>query len=323
MGIFTPRMEYGPFEYEQFYSYWEKQNLAHWLHTEISMATDINDWKVNLSEEEKHLIGSVLKGFTQSELFIGNDYWANKVAKKIKKPEVQMMATTFAAFETIHAVSYSYLEESLGIQNYKSFLEEPTAKAKIDRLMNTSGKSKEDFALSLAVFSAFNEGVNLFSSFAVLLSFSKRNLLKGVGQIISFSIADEQLHSEAGCELFRIIVEENPELFNDEMKKGIYDAARLTIELEDAFLENAFSVGDIEGLSLHDMKQFIRHRANMKLKELGLKKNWKNIDQEALKRMSWFDVLSNSNLSHQDFFSGRVSTYSKTNSEQNWDNIWN
>lgn len=316
MGILTPRIEYGPFEYPVFYEYWEKQQAAHWLHTEISMASDINDWETVLNESEKYLIGSILKGFTQSEIFIGNDYWI-KVARNFKKAEIQMMATTFSAFESIHAVSYSYLEESLGIQNYKSFLEEPTAKAKIDRLISTKGKSKEEIALSLAVFSAFNEGVNLFSSFAVLLNFSRFNKLKGVGQIIAFSIADEQLHSKAGIELFKILVKENPEIITEQFKEKIIDAARLTIELEDNFLTQAFSKGDIEGLTLSDMKNFIRSKCNEKLIELGFASNWKNINKEAIDRMQWFDVLSNSNLSHQDFFSGRPSQYSK--GQQNWD----
>lgn len=320
MSIFTPRIAYGPFEYPQFYEICEKQMSAHWLHTEISMASDIQDWKSNLTETEKFLIGSILKGFVQSEIFIGNDYWGSKVVRWFKKPEIQMMATTFASFEVIHAISYSYLEESLGIQDYTSFLTEETAKAKIDRLINTGGKSKEDILRSIAIFSAFNEGVNLFSSFAVLLNFSRFNKLKGVGQIIAFSIADENLHSTAGCALFNATVKEFPELFTDELKKDIYDAARLTIELEDAFLEKAFSLGPIEGLTLHEMKNFIRHKANQKLVEIGLKVNWKNLDKQALDNMLWFDVLSNNNLSHQDFFAGRVSTYSK--GLQDWGSIW-
>lgn len=318
--ILTPRITYGPHEYPQFFQYYKQQQSVHWLIDEINLSSDVNDWKIILSEKEKHLVGSILKGFTQSEIFIGNDYWANVVARKFQKPEIQMMATTFASTENIHADSYSTLEETLGIQDYESFLKEPTAEAKINRLTNREIQTIEDLALSLAIFSAFTEGVNLFSSFAVLLSFSKRNLLKGVGQVISFSIVDEALHSKAGCELYRVLVKENPHILTDEFKKTIYEAARLTIELEDAFLTQAFSQGDIEGLSLHDMKQFIRHRANLKLEELGLKKNWKNIDKDAILRMSWFDVLSNSNLSHQDFFAGRSSLYAK--GLQDWESIW-
>lgn len=277
--------------------------------TEISMASDINDWKLNLSEAEKNIIGHILKGFTQSEIFI-QEYWGSMVSKWFKKPEIQMMAAAFASMESVHAVSYAYLNQSLGLEDFDAFLHEPSAKAKIDRLIATKGKSKEEIAKSLAIFSAFNEGVNLFSSFAVLLNFSRFNKLKGVGQIIAFSIKDESLHSEAGCWLFRVFVEEYPTIMTDELKAEIYDAARLTVELEDAFISKAFAFGEIEGITEAELKNFIRFRANTKLEDLGFKKNWKNIDKDLLKNMEWFDVMS-SGTSHSDFFASRVDQYSK------------
>jgi len=309
MSITTPRPTYGPFEYPKAYDFFQKQQLAHWVPWEVQMGSDVNDWKMNLSETDRHVIGSILKGFTQTEIFI-EDYWSNKVANWFKKPEIQMMANTFAGFESIHAAGYSYLEESLGIQNYESFLHEPAAKAKIDRLMSTKGKTKKEIAVSLAVFSGFNEGVNLFSSFAVLMSFPQRNLLKGLGQIVSWSIKDESLHSEAGCWLFREFIKEYPEVWTDEVKKEIYDAARLTVELEDKFIETAFTKGNLPNLSMHDLKNYIRYRANTKLQDLGLKQNWKNIDKESLERLEWFDVLS-SGVELQDFFAQKVTAYSK------------
>jgi ribonucleoside-diphosphate reductase beta chain len=211
-NLLKTRVTYSPFEYQQAYDYFLKQQMAHWLFLEVQMGADIDDWKMKLTETDKSVISNILKGFTQAEVVIG-DYWSNKVANWFKKPEVQMMANTFAGFETIHAAGYSYLEESLGIQNYEAFLYDPAAKAKIDRLIDTKGKSKREIALSLAIFSAFNEGVNLFSSFAVLMSFSQRNMLKGLGQIVSWSIRDESLHSEAGCWLFRTFIEENPDIW--------------------------------------------------------------------------------------------------------------
>ena len=318
MSLLEPRLIYAPFLYQQAYDFWEKQQQAHWLHTEVSMAGDISDWKSNLNETEKFVIGSVLKGFTQSEIVI-EDYWANKIAKWFKHPEIQMMANTFAAFESIHAVSYAYLNQSLGLEDYEAFLYEPSAKAKIDRLVGTNGKSKKDIALSLAIFSAFNEGVNLFSSFAILLNFSRFNKLRGVGQIIQFSIRDESLHSNAGCWLFRTFINENPELFTDELKKEIYDAARLTVQLEDSFIDMAFAKGDIEGLKKEDLKTYIRFRANTKLQDLGLKTNWKNIDKNVIDKFFWFDVISQG-VEHADFFSGRVTTYAK--GSLNWDSIF-
>lgn len=309
MSLLTPRASYAPFEYEQAYKYWELQQQSHWLHNEISMASDINDWKINLTDTEKQVVGHILKGFTQSEVFI-QEYWGQMVGKWFKKPEIQMMAATFSSFESIHAVSYAYLNQSLGLEDFDAFLHEPTAKAKIDRLINTKGKSKEEIARSLAIFSAFNEGVNLFSSFAVLLNFSRFNKLKGIGQIISFSIKDESLHSDAGCWLFRTLVSEFPEIMTDALKEELYDAARLTVELEDAFISKAFEKGNIEGIEISDLKAFIRFRTNTKLGDLGLKKLWRNLDKQALERMSWFDVLS-SGVAHADFFSSRVSDYAK------------
>lgn len=318
MGLLNPRATYAPFEYDQAYRYWELQQQSHWLHTEIAMSGDINDWKMNLSESEKYVVGQILKGFTQSEIFI-QEYWSQMVSKWFKKPEIQMMSSAFASMESVHAVSYAYLNDSLGLSDFAAFLHEPTAKAKIDRLMETKGKSKAEIARSLAIFSAFNEGVNLFSSFAVLLNFSRFNKMKGLGQIIAFSIKDESLHSEAGCWLFRTLIGEYPEIWTDELKKEIYEAARVTVELEDAFIDNAFERGTIEGLDPADLKAFIRHRANTKLNDLTLKSNWKNIDKEALARMAWFDVLS-AGVSHAEFFASRVSDYSKGNID--FSKIW-
>lgn len=319
MALLQTRVAYAPFEYPTAYEYWEKQQKAHWLHWEVAMNSDVNDWKFNLTENEKNIVGHILKGFTQSEIFI-EDYWSNKVANWFKKPEIQMMANTFASFETIHAVSYAYLNQTLGLEDFAAFLHEPTTKAKIDRLIETKGKSKQEIAKSLAIFSAFNEGVNLFSSFAILLNFSRFNKLKGVGQIIAFSVKDESLHSEAGCWLFNTLISEYPEIWTDEFKKELYDAARLTVELEDNYIDKAFELGDIEGLTAYDLKQYIRFRTNTKLKDINLKINWKNVDMEAVTKItSWFEPIT-SGTEHADFFAGRVSSYAK--SAISFDKIW-
>lgn len=304
------RITYKPFLYEKSYDYWLRQQQSHWLPTEVQMGPDIQDWKLNITETEKSVVAGVLKGFIQTELVV-NDYWTGRVAKWFPHPEIAMMATAFGAFETIHTVAYAHLNDTLGIEDYDAFLTEPTAKTKIDRLLSIKDtKDKKEMARSLAVFSAFTEGVSLFSSFAILFNFSRFNKLKGVGQIISWSVLDESLHSEAGTWLFREFVKENPEVWDDELKKSIYDAARLTIEIEDNFIDNVFDGKVIEGIDSKDLKAFIRHRANVKLGEVMCKTNWKNIDQEALKRMAWFDTLSQG-VSQQDFFAGRETLYSK------------
>lgn len=309
MGLLDPRPYYAPFEYPFASSCWERQQQAHWLPQEVLMSSDISDWKTRLTEAEKRVVGAVLKGFTQTEIFI-EDYWSRNVSRWFRKPEIQMASSAFASFESIHAVAYAYLNQSLGLEDYEAFLHEPTTKAKIDRLINTPGKTRAEIAKSLAIFSGFNEGVNLFSSFAILMSFSMRNLLKGVAQIVSWSVRDESLHSEFGCWLFRTMMKEYPELWTDALKKEVYDAARLTVELEDAFIDKAFEGGKIEGMDPKDLKVYIRARTNTKLGDLGLKTNWKNLDKEALERMAWFDFLT-TGVEMQDFFAQRVTEYSK------------
>ena len=153
------------------------------------MASDLTDWKYNLTDAERNLVGNILKAFTQAEVVVG-DYWRN-VAEWFPKPEIAAMAAAFGDFETIHQRAYALLNETLGLDDFAAFLEEESAKNKLETLMHVDNSTKDlyQIARSLAIFSAFTEGVSIFSSFAVLLSFQTRNLLKGVGQIVSWSIS--------------------------------------------------------------------------------------------------------------------------------------
>lgn len=318
MALLDKREVYSPFEYQEAYDFWLKQQQAHWMHNEIAMASDINDWKLNLSEKEKNLIGNILKGFVQSEILIAN-YWSHLITQWFQKPEICMAANCMANMETIHQVAYAYLNESLNLLDFDAFLYEPTIQAKLSKLVEPKSKSIEDIALSIAIFSGFAEGVQLFSSFAILLNFSRFNKLKGVGQIINFSVKDESLHSQFGCWLFNQLIKEYPHIWTDELKKKIYDAARLTVQLEDNFIDKAFELGNVDGLSKEEMKVFIRNRANIKLIDLGLKTNWKNLDKEMLKKMDWFDFMT-TGVHQVDFFAARVTDYSK--GVVDFDQIW-
>lgn len=318
--ITQERVVYKPFEYPEAHDYWLKQQQAHWLHTEVPMMSDVNDWKQNLSETEKNIIGSILKGFAQTETVV-NDYWTNLVTSWFRKPEIIKMGVTFGAFETIHAEAYSLLNEELGLDDFSEFLEDETTMAKIENLMNVRDSHDgtpdwEARAKSLAIFSAFTEGVNLFSSFAVLLSFKLQNKLKGVGQIVEWSIRDESLHSDAGCWLFRQLLKEKPELNTPELRAEIEEAARLSLKLELDFIDKVYEMGDLEGCPKYDLVSFIKHRVNTKMGDLGYGPIVNGIDEKAIKRMKWFDSLS-AGKQHTDFFANRVTNYSK--GVQNWD----
>jgi ribonucleoside-diphosphate reductase beta chain len=306
------RPHYKPFEYQTAFEFYKDQHRAHWLADEVPLSSDLNDWKLKLSESEKSLIGNILKSFAQTETYV-NDYWATKVAVWFPKHEIKAMACAFADFESIHAEAYARLNEELGLDDFEAFMEDEEAKAKIDRLVELPGDTLREKALSLAIFSAFTEGVNLFSSFAILMSFQLRNLMKGTGQIVEWSVRDESLHSKAGCWLFRTMMEEMPEL-NEGMADQIYDACDLSVKLEFDFIDKAFEMGEIEGLNKNQLKNFIKERANQKLIELGYNSLYNDIDPNLLKSMEWFGHLT-SGKTHQDFFAGRVTDYSKSTAD--------
>jgi ribonucleoside-diphosphate reductase beta chain len=316
MSLLKERVVYKPFEYPQAYDYWLKQQQAHWLHTEVPMAQDVTDWKSNMKDHEKNVVGQILKGFAQTETVV-NDYWSTLVTKWFRKPEIIMMGTTLGSSETIHAEAYSLLNEQLGLDNFSEFLEDEATMAKIEALMNVRDNDDgtanwHERAKSLAIFSAFTEGVNLFSSFAVLLSFKMRNKLKGVGQIVEWSVRDESLHSDAGCWLFRTLMKEEPKFKTKKLVSEIEDAARMSMKLEFDFIDKVFEMGDLENLGKEELKNFIKYRINTKMSDLGLTPivPSEDIDKGALKTMKWFDAVI-AGKQHTDFFANRVTNYSK------------
>ena len=310
MSLIEPRHFYKPFEYQQAFDFFKDQHRSHWLADEVPLASDLNDWKLKLNESEKNLIGNILKSFAQTEVHV-NDYWSTKVSLWFPKPEVQAMARVFADFESIHAEAYARLNEELGLDDFQAFMEDEASKSKIDRLIEVPGETLEEKAISLAIFSAFTEGVNLFSSFAILMSFQLRNLMKGTGQIVEWSVRDESLHSKAGCWLFTTLIKEYPELNTPKLRNYITEACELSVQLEYDFIDKAFEMGDIEGLNKDQLKAFIKARANEKMIELGYTNIYNDIDPNLLKQMEWFGHLT-SGKTHQDFFAGRVTNYAKS-----------
>ena len=329
-NLFTERIAYKPFEYPEYYTEgWLKQAQAFWLHTEISMQGDVKDWKENLNESEKNLVGNILLGFAQTECAV-SDYWTNMVTAWFPKHEIRQMAMMFGSQETIHAVAYSYLNETLGLEDFEAFLHEEATSEKFELLMNTKAdyihhdlnddpEARKEVARSLAIFSAFAEGVSLYSSFAVLYSFQLRNLLKGIGQQMKWSVRDESLHSRMGCRLFNHMCEEYPEL-REESKEDIYTAAKIIVELEEKFIDKMFEMGDLENLKSSDLKEFIKQRTNDKLKELGYEEIFV-VNQEKSSKLDWFYHLTGG-VTHTDFFAIRPTDYAKAGEGDDWDDIW-
>lgn len=322
MGLFDKRIAYKPFEYPEYYTEgWLKQAQAFWLHTEISMQSDIKDWNEKLNEKEKNLVGNILLGFAQTECAV-SDYWTQKVVGWFPKHEIQQMAMMFGSQETIHAVAYSYLNETLKLEDYEAFLHEPATAERFDNLVSYNGNNTVGIAKSLAVFSAFAEGVSLYSAFAVLYSFQLRNLLKGIGQQMKWSVRDESLHSKMGCQLFRHMCEEDNQLLNL-CREDVIKAAKTMVDLEVKYIDKMFEMGDIEGISANDLKHFIKKRTNEKLVELGYVDlgNYFAYDTKAASNLDWFYHLTGG-VTHTDFFAIRSTDYSKANEGEDFDDMW-
>ncbi len=330
MGLFDNRIPFKPFEYPEYYTEgWLKQAQAFWLHTEIPMQGDIKDWNEHLTPEEKNLVGNILLGFAQTECAV-SDYWTGWVTEWFPKHEIKQMAMMFGSQETIHATAYSYLNESLGLEDFEAFLHEPATAERFENLasitnrytwedLKDNAEARKEVGKSLAIFSAFTEGVALYSSFAVLYSFQMRNKLKGIGQQMKWSVRDESLHSKMGCQLFRHMCEEYPELL-DQCKDSIEEAAKLIVELELKYIDKMFEMGDLENLKADDLKEFIKSRTKSKLKELGYDGIF-DFDEEKAGNLDWFYHLTGGQT-HTDFFAIRPTDYSKANEGEDWDDIF-
>ena len=320
MTLMTERAYFKPFNYPWAYDAWLKHEQSHWLHTEVPMSEDVNDWKKRLNDGEKHFLTNIFRFFTQGDIDVAGGYVKNYLPY-FPQPEVRMMLMGFAAREALHVAAYSHLIETLGMPEttYQEFLEYDSMRAKHDYftdLSNANG-TPESVATNIAAFSAFTEGMQLFSSFIMLLNFPRHGKMKGMGQIVTWSIVDETQHAESMIKLFRTYVEENRDIWNDELKGKIYTIAEKMVELEDKFIELSFSMGEMQDLTEDDVKKYIRYICDRRLISLGLKGIFK-IKKNPL---PWVEEMINA-PTHTNFFENRATDYAKGALSGKWDDVW-
>ena len=307
MSLLATRDYYKPFDYPWMFDYYSQQNQMHWFPEDVPLHNDVKDWQ-SLDDNEKNLLTQIFRLFTQSDVDVSSGY-VDRYMRIFKKPEARMMMGAFNNMESIHQHAYSLLLDTVGMPEieYKAFAEYEAMADKheyIDNVKVTKG-DKRSIAKALAVYSGFTEGLQLFSSFIVLLNFPRFGKMKGMGQIITYSIRDESLHVEAMTKLFREFIKENIEIWTDDFKKEIYQACRDMVELEDRFLDLVFEMGDIEGLTKEEVLKYIRYIADRRLLQLGLKPNYGVKDNPLL----WLDEVLG--VEHQNFFEGRATAYMK------------
>ncbi|MBT4910535.1 MAG: ribonucleotide-diphosphate reductase subunit beta [Alphaproteobacteria bacterium] len=314
MSLLEERLVYKPFKYPWAYEAWLKQQRIHWLPEEVPLAEDVKDWEKNLTAPEKNLLTQIFRFFVQADVEVNNCYMKH-YSRVFKPTEVQMMLGAFSNTETIHIAAYSHLLDTIGMAEveYSAFLEYEAMKDKFDYMRLWGVDSKEDIAKTLAVFGAFTEGVQLFASFAVLMNFPRHNRMKGMGQIVTWSVRDETLHTESAIQLFRTFIDENPEVWNSGVKDEITKACSTVIEHEDAFIDLAFELGGVKGMEADEVKQYIRYIADRRLTQLGLPQLY-NIEKNPL---PWMDEMLNA-VEHTNFFEGRATEYSRAATTGSW-----
>ncbi len=317
MSLLSTRDYYKPFDYPYMFDYYVQQNQMMWLPEDVPLHNDVKDWQ-DMDKTDKNLLTQIFRLFTQSDVDVASGY-IDKYMRVFKKPEARMMMCSFANMESIHQHAYSLLLDTVGMPEteYKAFSEYEAMADKHDYISKSPLKvsNKESIAKNLAIYSGFTEGLQLFSSFAILLNFPRFGKMKGMGQIVTYSIRDESLHVEAMTRLFRDFIKENVDIWTDDFKKEIYQVCREMVKLEDKFLDLVFKMGDMQGLTKAEMKEYIRYIADRRLLQLGLKPNYEVKDNPLL----WLDDVLG--VEHQNFFEGRATTYMKAGLKGNVENI--
>ena len=313
--LLTSNPVYKPFRYPWAYEAWLQQQRIHWLPEEVPLADDVKDWQKNLTPSERNLLTQIFRFFTQADVEVNNCYMKH-YSQVFKPTEVLMMMSAFSNIETVHIAAYSHLLDTIGMPEieYTAFLKYKEMKDKYDYMHSFSVANKTEIAKTLAAFGAFTEGLQLFASFAILMNFPRFNKMKGMGQIVSWSVRDETLHCLSLIRLFRTFVQENPEIWTEEFRRDLYLVCATIVDHEDAFIDLAFELGGVQGMDASLTKQYIRFIADRRLQQLGLEPLY-NIEKNPL---PWLDEMLNA-VEHANFFENRSTEYSKASTAGSWE----
>ena len=305
MSLLKTSETYKPFKYPWAVELSKKHEEIHWIEDEAELSEDVQDWKTKLTDSEKEFITHVLRLFTQSDVQVGENYH-ELLIPKFKNNEVRNMLSSFAAREAVHQRAYALLNDTLGLpdEDFHKFLEYKEMADKIDFMKEGDTNSHTGLALALAQ-SVFNEGMSVFASFVMLLNFQRFGKMKGMATIVEWSIRDETIHVQGNSKLFREFCEEHPRIVNDELKSKIYSMAENAVKLEEKFIQLAFKGNDVQGLTKKEVRDYIRHIADRRLLQLGMKP----LFNQKKNPLPWLDWVLNG-ASHDNFFEKRVTEYS-------------
>lgn len=332
ISLLEPSGAYDVDRYPWAYQAWKRQQQIHWMGEEVPLGADINDWQSNiLSNGERNLLMQIFRFFTQSDVEVSDNYFKRYIP--IFQPlEIQMMMAAFTNMETIHIDAYALLLKTLGIPNteFFAFKDYAQMRAKVDYMHSFGTETCADVARTLAMFGAFTEGMSLFASFAMLMNFPRFNKMKGMGQIVSWSVRDESLHCESIIKLYHEWNMQTASV-NKEVEDDIIDVAKTMVGLEDKFVELAFELGDIQGMTANDIKQYIRYICDWRLTQLKLTPVYgyfigdvHGYAQSKEHPLPWLTAILNG-VEHANFFETRATEYSKAATSGEWhgpNSVW-
>jgi ribonucleoside-diphosphate reductase beta chain len=312
-NIFTKRVNLKPYEYPNLNEYVDAIRHSYWVHTEFNFTSDIQDFKVHLSDKEKSAVQRAMLAISQIEIAV-KTFWGD-IYKRLPKPEIGNVGATFAESEVRHADAYSHLLQLLGLnKEFENLLEVPAIRKRIKYLEKSISSSKsvenKDYFESVVLFSMFVENVSLFSQFLVIMSFNKhKNVLKGTSNAVEATSKEENIHAEFGFELVNLIKRENPTWWTDQLVDDLIDATMEAYEAESEIIDWIFEKGDLDFLTKEQTLEFIKHRFNVSLNSIGID-NIFVINESLLETTEWFDdeILT---TKHTDFFNKRSINYSK------------
>ena len=321
--------------YPEAFEYWSKHDKMVWHWDEVPLADDVADFTKG-DIREKDFITNIMRLFTQNDVEVGHGY---DVLLRIFKPtEVSMMLRGNADRESTHMAAYSLFTETLGFDDsfYTEFLEDDTMSDKIEFVKDSqvlkyeeyeadwvkkfrfvgkdeyiSKRYRQDIMYMLAVYATLTEGVSLFAQFAMLFKYQIDNKYKGLGTIVEWSIKDEEMHVQSNSWLFRTFIKENSDVFDDEIKKRIYSAARDIVRKECTLIDQL----DPPHMDKELIKDYVKYITDQRLKLIGFKGNY-GIDKNPLPFM---EELTGTVLTN--FFEGKVTEYSKNSLIGSWEAV--
>ncbi|MDP3852526.1 ribonucleotide-diphosphate reductase subunit beta [Phenylobacterium sp.] len=313
-GLLTPSFAYKPFRYPWAYDFWKKQQQVHWMPEEVPLGEDLKDWAAKLNDKERNLLTQIFRFFTQSDVEV-NDNYMERYSRVFKPTEVKMMLASFSNMETIHIAAYALLLETIGMPDseFTAFLDYQEMRDKHDYMQKFGVETNADIARTLAMFGGFTEGLQLFASFAMLMNFPRHNKMKGMGQIVSWSVRDESLHCEGIIKLYHAFNAETGAVTKS-VADDIVDCCKTVVGLEDNFIDLAFSAGEVQGMTPDDIKGYIRFIADWRLRQLGLPE----VYGARTNPLPWLQSML-SGVEHANFFEARSTEYSKAATRGKWD----